>query len=141
MVLEVFDARDWKKEANPNNNILVLNKADLLKEPLELDTKRTHLVSAKTGEGINNLLDHISAQFTEVGDDETVITARKRHMQSIKEAYDAFCIAERGITKNKELDLVAEELLQAQNSLAEVTGEFTTEDLLEAIFNSFCIGK
>ena len=141
MVLEVFDARDWKKEANTNNNILVLNKADLLKEPLELDTNSTHLVSAKTGEGINKLLDHISAQFIEVGDDETVMTARKRHMQSIKEAYDAFCIAERGITKNKELDLVAEELLQAQNSLAEVTGEFTTEDLLEAIFNSFCIGK
>ena len=141
MVLEVLDARDWKKGANQSNNTLVLNKADLLEEPLELDSKSTHLVSAKTGEGINKLLDHISSQFTKVGDDETVITARKRHMQSIKEAYNAFCIAEKGINKNKELDLVAEELLQAQNSLAEVTGEFTTEDLLEAIFNSFCIGK
>ena len=43
--------------------------------------------------------------------------------------------------ENDALDLVAEELLQAQNSLAEVTGEFTTEDLLGEIFKSFCIGK
>jgi tRNA modification GTPase len=37
--------------------------------------------------------------------------------------------------------LVAEDLLQAQNSLSEITGEFTSEDLLEKIFNEFCIGK
>jgi len=37
--------------------------------------------------------------------------------------------------------LVAEELLQAQNAISEITGEFTNEDLLEKIFSRFCIGK
>ena len=141
MVLEVLDARDWTNEIHQTENTLVFNKADLLEGPTKTDPKNAHIVSAKTGEGMNKLLDHISSYFSESSDDETAITARKRHMRSIKEAYSAFCDAETGIIKNKELDLVAEELLQAQNSLAEVTGEFSTEDLLEAIFNSFCIGK
>jgi tRNA modification GTPase len=141
MVLEVLDARDWTNEIHQTENTLVFNKSDLLEEPTKIDPKNAHIVSAKTGEGMNKLLDHISSYFSEASDDETVVTARKRHMRSIKEAYNAFCDAETGIAKNKELDLVAEELLQAQNSLAEVTGEFSTEDLLEAIFNSFCIGK
>ena len=38
-------------------------------------------------------------------------------------------------------DIVAEDLLQAQNSLSEITGEFTNEELLDSIFNRFCIGK
>ncbi len=38
-------------------------------------------------------------------------------------------------------ELVAEELRQAQNALSEITGEFTSEDLLGKIFSSFCIGK
>jgi len=38
-------------------------------------------------------------------------------------------------------ELAAEELRQAQNALAEITGEFTSEDLLGRIFSSFCIGK
>ena len=68
---------------------------------------------------------------------ESSITARERHLRSIGDAYAAFCKAEKGIVENEALDLVAEELLQAQNSLAEVTGEFTTEDLLGEIFKKF----
>ena len=141
MVIEVLDARDRTNETLQSENTLVFNKSDLLEEPTKTEPKSTHLVSAKTGEGVDKLLDHISSYFSESSEDETTITARKRHMRSIKEAYSAFCDAEAGIIKNKELDLVAEDLLRAQNNLAEVTGEFSTEDLLEAIFNSFCIGK
>ena len=44
--------------------------------------------------------------------------------------------------KNNEAgDIVAEELLQAQNSLSEITGEYSSEELLDSIFNKFCIGK
>lgn len=141
IILEVVDARDCKNKQEQDNSILVLNKCDLLKKTPKIESKKTHLVSAKTGKGIDGLLDHIAAYFIEAESSETTITARKRHMRSIQKAHSAFSLAERGIKENKALDLVAEDLLQAQNSLAEVTGEFSTEDMLEAIFKSFCIGK
>ncbi len=141
IVLEVIDANSWNKNNTHNDNTLVLNKADLLEKKLEIDTKKTFLLSAKTGDGVDKLLDHIAGQFVHSDNSESSVTARERHLHSIKEAHRAFCEAERHVAEKEALDLVAEELLQAQNSLAEVTGEFTTEDLLEEIFNSFCIGK
>jgi Predicted GTPase len=118
-----------------------LNKSDLLEDSPQLDEPNIFLLSAKTGKGVDSLLDHIADQFIDADNSESSITARERHLRSIGDAYTAFCKAEKGIVENQALDLVAEELLQAQNSLAEVTGEFTTEDLLGEIFKSFCIGK
>ncbi|NOR70453.1 MAG: tRNA uridine-5-carboxymethylaminomethyl(34) synthesis GTPase MnmE, partial [Methylomarinum sp.] len=43
--------------------------------------------------------------------------------------------------QNQAGELVAEDLRQAQNSLAEITGTFSSDDLLGRIFSSFCIGK
>ena len=86
-------------------------------------------------------MDFIASYFIDADDGATAITARKRHIVSLRESFQAFSLAEKGINEGAPLDLVAEDLLQAQNSLAEVTGEFCTEDLLESIFNNFCIGK
>lgn len=141
IVLEVFDAKNWKTINSEKKSTIVLNKSDLLGDSLQLNEPNIFLLSAKTGEGVDRLLDHIASQFTDTDSAESSITARERHLRSIRDAYAAFCKAEKGILENEALDLVAEELLQAQNSLAEVTGEFTTEDLLGEIFKSFCIGK
>ena len=141
IVLEVFDAKNWKTINSEKKSTIVLNKSDLLEDSLQLNEPNIFLLSAKTGEGVDRLLDHIASQFTDTDNAESSITARERHLRSIRDAYAAFCKAEKGIVENEALDLVAEELLQAQNSLAEVTGEFTTEDLLGEIFKSFCIGK
>jgi len=141
IVLEVFDAKNWKKINRENKSTIILNKSDLFDGDPQLDETNTFLLSAKTGEGIDSLLDHIANQFIDTNSSESSITARERHLRSIGDAYTAFCKAEKGVADNEALDLVAEELLQAQNSLAEVTGEFTTEDLLGEIFKSFCIGK
>lgn len=141
IVLEVFDAKNWKTINSEKKSTIVLNKSDLLGDSLQLNEPNIFLLSAKTGEGVDRLLDHIASQFTDTDSAESSITARERHLRSIRDAYAAFCKAEKGIVENEALDLVAEELLQAQNSLAEVTGEFTTEDLLGEIFKSFCIGK
>ena len=141
IVLEVFDAKNWKTINREKKSTIVLNKSDLLEDSLQPNEPNIFLLSAKTGEGVDRLLDHIASQFTDTDSAESSITARERHLRSIRDAYAAFCKAEKGIVENEALDLVAEELLQAQNSLAEVTGEFTTEDLLGEIFKSFCIGK
>ena len=141
IVLEVVDAREWDQNKKINKSMLALNKSDLLIKKPETDSNKVFLISAKTGEGIDNLLDHIAGLFMDDGSCDSSITARKRHLKSIKEAHEAVCSAEKGINEGEAIDLVAQELLEAQNSLAEVTGEFTTEDLLEEIFKSFCIGK
>jgi tRNA modification GTPase len=101
----------------------------------------TLLLSAKTGDGLELLRQHL---FKAVGyhpEEEGVFIARRRHLdalgrarQSIVNGYD--CLTGMGAG-----ELLAEELRQAQNALGEITGTFTTEDLLDHIFSSFCIGK
>lgn len=105
------------------------------------DSRDTLFLSAKTGEGMDLLRQHL---FKAVGfhpEEEGVFIARRRHLdalgrarQSIINGYD--CLAGLGAG-----ELLAEELRQAQNALGEITGTFTTEDLLDHIFSSFCIGK
>ena len=71
----------------------------------------------------------------------STITARRRHLTSLKESFESFDIANKKEKNNEAGDIVAEELLQAQNSLSEITGEYSSEELLDSIFNKFCIGK
>lgn len=105
------------------------------------DGRPTIFLSAKTGEGIDLLRQHL---FKAVGfhpEEEGVFIARRRHLDALSRARQAIvngydCLAGMGAG-----ELLAEELRQAQNALGEITGTFTTEDLLDHIFSSFCIGK
>lgn len=99
------------------------------------------LVSALTGFGLNTLRDHIKRLAGYAQDNETVFTARRRHLTALAAARDA---VERGLQQlkaNNAGELLADELLQAQGFLNEITGEFTADDLLGEIFSGFCIGK
>ena len=86
-------------------------------------------------------VDHLKKFFGSDLNQEETFTARRRHLNSINQAHDCFAAATEQINNNQATDLVAEELLQAQNAISEITGEFTNEDLLEKIFSRFCIGK
>lgn len=105
------------------------------------DGRATIFLSAKTGEGMDLLRQHL---FRAVGfhpEEEGVFIARRRHLDALSRARQAIvngydCLAGMGAG-----ELLAEELRQAQNALGEITGTFTTEDLLDHIFSSFCIGK
>ena len=109
-------------------------------ETVEQD-RPTILLSAKSGDGIDLLRQHL---FRSVGfhpEEEGVFIARRRHLDALSRARKAIlsgydCLAGMGAG-----ELLAEELRQAQNALGEITGTFTTEDLLDHIFSSFCIGK
>lgn len=72
---------------------------------------------------------------------DNVFIARTRHLEALKSAYDFVESALTQLRINQAGELVAEDLRQAQQSLAEITGEFTSDDLLGRIFSSFCIGK
>jgi tRNA modification GTPase len=95
-------------------------------------------VSAKTGEGLEDLRRAIlrAAGWTSAG--ETVYLARARHLDAMKRA--AACLSAAS-TPELSWELFAEELRLAQAALNEITGEFTADDLLGAIFTRFCIGK
>lgn len=99
-------------------------------------------LSAKTGAG----LDALRRRLLEVAGwqsvPEGVYLARARHVQALRRVADHLAQAHTHLAANAQyLDLLAEELRLAQNALNEITGEFTSDDLLGVIFSKFCIGK
>jgi len=68
-------------------------------------------------------------------------SARRRHLAALEIAEQALVQGQQQLEKFRAGEILAEELRQAQHALSEITGEFTTEDLLGRIFSSFCIGK
>jgi len=123
---------------------LVLNKCDLAVGLPLADTvtgpPRLY-ISALTGAGLEELRSHLKGcmgfQTVEGG----AISARLRHLESLARAREHTEEAARQLTERRAGELVAEELRAAQTALNEITGEFTTDDLLGRIFSSFCIGK
>jgi tRNA modification GTPase len=98
-------------------------------------------VSSVTGKGIDGLRTHLKHcmgyQSTDVG----TVSARQRHLESLARARRCVTEAEQQLRERRAGELVAEELRGAQQALSEITGEFTSDDLLGRIFSSFCIGK
>jgi tRNA modification GTPase len=122
--------------------IKVLNKIDLCwQEPKEsaVENVTNIALSAKTGAGVERLR---NAMLEAVGwggnGEEGLFMARERHLQALQTAQVHL---ERASASISQLELFAEELKLAQNALANITGEFTAEDLLGKIFSNFCIGK
>ncbi len=120
--------------------LLVLNKTDLL-QGSHRDLQGSGAVvgvSAKTGEGIEELrvrlLEAVGWRAQESGS----FMARERHVRSLTLAQTHLARAHAVLTS---AELFAEELRLAQRALNEITGEFTSDDLLGEIFSSFCIGK
>ncbi|MCX4187994.1 tRNA uridine-5-carboxymethylaminomethyl(34) synthesis GTPase MnmE [Methylophaga sp. OBS4] len=123
---------------------VIRNKIDrsghIVEESVE-EGRPTLYLSAKTGDGIDLLQQHLFKAVDFHPEEEGVFIARRRHLDALSRARKAIvsgyeCLAGMGAG-----ELLAEELRQAQNALGEITGTFTTEDLLDHIFSSFCIGK
>ncbi len=127
---------------------LLLNKCDLVGAQgakagdfsPEPGPPRLYL-SALTGAGIEELRAHLKGCMGFQSVEGGTISARRRHLESLGRAREHVEEAERQLTERRAGELVAEELRAAQQALAEVTGEFTSDDLLGRIFSSFCIGK
>ncbi len=117
---------------------VIYTKADLIKS--SFDTNKIS-VSTKTGEGIDRLIDQLTANYSDYNHDQTTFIARKRHVDALTRAKKSLYNAASIYADTQSGELMAEDLRQAQISLSEITGEFNTEDLLGRIFSSFCIGK
>jgi tRNA modification GTPase len=69
------------------------------------------------------------------------ISARQRHIEALQSAQHCAERAAELLKERRAVELIAEELRQAQQALGKITGQFTADDLLGEIFGSFCIGK
>jgi tRNA modification GTPase len=119
------------------------NKIDLTEHTTHVDTQPERpavYLSAKTGAGLDLLRSHLKDCIHFNSEAGAVFIARRRHLEAFDRTRRALGQAGRQAADGS-LELLAEDLREAQNALAEITGEFTNEDLLSRIFASFCIGK
>ena len=99
-------------------------------------------VSARTGTGLEDLRQALLAVAGWQSSAEGVYIARARHVHALQAVQAHLETAAQQLdSPGPALDLLAEELRLAQNALSEITGEFSSDDLLGVIFSSFCIGK
>jgi tRNA modification GTPase len=123
--------------------ITVRNKMDLTDENpgLQDEPPLTLNISAKTGAGTDALREQVLklAGHKDLG--EGAFTARRRHIDALVRAEAHFQAGRNALEKAKAGELLAEELRLAQEALGQITGSFTSDDLLGKIFSEFCIGK
>ncbi|MBA4152137.1 MAG: tRNA uridine-5-carboxymethylaminomethyl(34) synthesis GTPase MnmE [Acinetobacter sp.] len=132
----------------PNNLVLVANKCDLSAvEPgyshLNFNNRQLRQVhiSAKQGLGLDELATELKSMMGYVGSHEGGFSARRRHLSALSATQQHLQQARIALVEHYAGELAAEDLRLAQQSLSEITGVFTSDDLLGKIFSSFCIGK
>ena len=150
IILLVYDSNDSEFDLTilPDSvkdkpKILVRNKIDLvgLKPSVQkVNNVLDIAISAKNGEGVDSLQDALSEFAGLNATAEGVFLARKRHINAIEETL-VFISNAIDQLKQGSSELVAEDLRQAGLQLSQITGEFSSDDLLGEIFSSFCIGK
>jgi tRNA modification GTPase len=123
---------------------IIHNKCDLSGSNPAISRNSTRPVvalSAKTGAGLDLLKDHLKASMGFHDNTEGSFSARRRHLESLATASDHLHTGLAQLLESGAGELLAEDLRQCQNSLGEITGAISNDDLLGEIFSSFCIGK
>jgi tRNA modification GTPase len=123
---------------------LVINKIDLTDMPARVDDAVEPprvWVSARTGLGVDRLRAHLLQGAGYLKAESGSFAARRRHLDALNRARGHVQCAADSWSESRAFELFAEDLRLAQLALSEITGEFTSEDLLGEIFGSFCIGK
>jgi tRNA modification GTPase len=120
----------------------VWNKADASPQDAQAQKQAGVHVSAKTGQGLEALRQALLDVVGWQTHNEGLYMARERHVQALLHVQAHLHSAQAWLDQHSQnLDLLAEELRQAQQALGEITGQFSADDLLGVIFSSFCIGK
>lgn len=147
----IGDLKFWKEQQNFFNDIFIDKRIIIIRNKIDLKQEKANInkemgfdvikLSAKTGEGLTLLFNYLKKCAGYMISPEGNFSARRRHIEALTNTEIAL---NNGLVKLKENqfpELLAEDLLIGQNFLGEITGQFTTNDLLGKIFSSFCIGK
>jgi tRNA modification GTPase len=123
---------------------LVRNKIDIAGNPAGIREDETEVevsLSATRGEGIDLLRAHLKqcVGYRHLAEGDFI--ARRRHLDALERAIEHLRQGESSLQRDQAGELLAEDLRLAQQSMSQITGEFTADDLLGRIFSSFCIGK
>jgi tRNA modification GTPase len=142
-ITDAQDAGDRAEKMHDVPQIILRNKIDLTNDVpgIVSDEPPVLNVSAKTGAGIDELRHVLRriAGYRDLG--EGAFTARRRHIDAMQRAAAHFARGRKALREDKAGEILAEELRLAQEALGEITGAFTSDDLLGRIFSEFCIGK
>ncbi|WP_372937237.1 tRNA uridine-5-carboxymethylaminomethyl(34) synthesis GTPase MnmE [Seonamhaeicola sp.] len=135
------------KNKHPQKPLLVIaNKIDRLNESQKLELQNNiegiHLISAKTGLGVESLTNSLLNLINQgaLRNNETIVT-NTRHYDSLLKALEEVSKVKEGLETGLSGDLLAIDIRQALYHFGEITGEITSDDLLGNIFANFCIGK
>jgi len=129
--------------------ICIINKNDLpdkasIKDIRELLKDRDIIrISALTTEGINKLIDRITGHVLKKGlpDGDELIITRSRHRDAVAQAIMHLNKAEESLIKKMSQEFIALDMRGAADALGSITGEISSDDILNRIFSDFCIGK
>ena len=145
------DVSQAKSLLDPVNSFILINKADLPRN----DNRREEIfnafspdfnvmnVSAKTGLGLDNLLSSIKEAFRigAVDFGYSPVLTSSRHKQLIDQAISLLEEAAGCYSNKMPLDFVSYDIRQASGKLCEITGKNVTEEIINSIFDRFCVGK
>ena len=128
---------------------LVRNKADMnnaktgFTEFTDNNNKQHSIItlSAKTCDGVDSLKEHLKSIMGYQGSTEGGFMARRRHLVALENTHQHLLTGLDQLESYVAGEILAEELRICQQELDQITGEFTSDDLLGKIFSSFCIGK
>ena len=139
------DSKLSLKDLANRKHILVLNKNDLPEalDPKSIEDFKTISISSINGDGIESLKDAIKSSVWEGGikSEMLEVMINSRHQEALIRARISLEAALSQLQSGLTLDLIALDLRVTANAIGEIVGKTTTEDLLDSIFSTFCIGK
>lgn len=142
----IFEIEEQLKGLNTQNvpYVLIVNKSDTLtaQQRDALSAFNAQFISAKTDDGIQALKEALleAVQLRNLDTNETLVT-NIRHVEALRKTQEALSKVLGHLDTSVSSDFVSMDIKQALHYLGEITGEVTTDDLLENIFTKFCIGK
>lgn len=141
-VMQVWNKADAFSAASARQMSAEASKIVAIHSSADMAGDEPLILSAKTGDGLDTLRKQLLAMAGWQSAAEGTYIARARHVQALQQVQEHLDSAHEQLhVDSPALDLLAEELRLAQQSLNAITGEFTSDDLLGVIFSSFCIGK
>ena len=143
--LKEFDRQDLKiilirnKVDLKNNSEIDLEK--LLKKSSEFGIKEIIEISALEKKSVVTLINKLSKIFQLIQNSSDTVVTNMRHYESLSQALISLCEVEKGLENDISGDLLSIDLRKAIDSIGEMTGQITNDELLGNIFSNFCIGK